>query len=301
MDILARISHQIADIIADHDTLGTPDADLVGTEEGHLVLIVRAGGQIRDMVTRAGRVPDAAEREDLLQAAMMGYLEALKKFDPTRGTQPFTYAYPAIHEALRDANRSASPKPARRDDHERYHQAMTAMDGNPVDAREWSRLQRLRGWEVQREADNGNHVAEQLITRRIYRWENQGRDVATMMHAEEGRGRGLTPLVFDAIHARVTYLDVTTPCDDDNDAPLYDTLEADDSQKAHNHAENTVAVQQLLTHLDDRERTVITAFYGLEGRYEHKAQEVADEIGVSRSRVLNIRKAALGKLAKVAA
>src|SRR5699024_6135553 len=96
VDILARISHQIADIIADHDTLGTPDADLVGTEEGHLVLIVRAGGQIRDMVTRAGRVPDAADREDLLQAAMTDSQQALANSDPPRGTRPAPHSYPAI-------------------------------------------------------------------------------------------------------------------------------------------------------------------------------------------------------------
>ncbi|KIL53398.1 hypothetical protein KP77_03740 [Jeotgalibacillus alimentarius] len=55
-------------------------------------------------------------------------------------------------------------------------------------------------------------------------------------------------------------------------------------------------IRQVVTKLDDREREVITARFGMNGQDEKTQREIAKELGISRSYVSRIEKRALMKL-----
>jgi len=61
---------------------------------------------VRRFVTGAGLDENVLESADLGQAGMMGLLDAIEKFDPTRGVKFETYALQRIHGAIQDQLRT---------------------------------------------------------------------------------------------------------------------------------------------------------------------------------------------------
>ena len=277
------------------------DTELVQTwgDEGRVVLISRCIPRLRRLVGRAAGAGSAA-REDLQQAAILGFLDALDRFDPERGTEPFTYAHTTIVKELQKANRDEEPVPTRQSAHDRYCAAMAATDNDPVKAREWSRLQRLTGFEIQNEADTGNTIASDILDERIERWERAGRDVLACMTET---GRGLEPADFDTIHEALNYVSVDAPLTNDPEGEagtLHDVVPDDSTQAAYASVEDKATVAAYMSHLNEREQAIVTGLFGI-GGVERTATELAEEWGISRPRILNIRKAAVAKMTKAAA
>lgn len=299
-DNLSHLSRAAERYVREYVLEDVTDTELVREwgDEGRVVLISRCAPRLRRLVARAAGA-GAADREDLQQAAILGFLDALTRFDPERGTEPFTYAHTTILKELQKANRDAEPVPTRQSAHDRYCAAMDATDNDPVRAREWSRLQRLTGFEIQDEADAGNTIATDILDERIERWERAGRDVLASM-AETGRG--LLPADFDTIHEALNYVSVDAPLTSDPEGEagtLHDVVGDDSTQAAYASVEDRATVSVLLPYLNERERLVVSGLFGL-GGVTRTATDLADELNISRPRVLNIRKAAVTKLAKVA-
>lgn len=303
MDVLTAITIQADELTDKHGWHATPDADLVGNEDGHTVLISRHSGGIRDVVRQKGAASDA-EYEDRLQSAILGFLESLTSFDAdlTNGDTVLPHAWEYMGREVVETNRTASPRPAASNDHDRFWRAMAATDNDPIRAREWSALQKLTGRQLEALSDAGNVLAADILDGRIAVWERKELDIPEMLDSEASRGRGLSPEVFDAVYATLhyTHLDAATGHEDDASLSKHDTTEAPSARSDYETAEERIAVAQMLNHLDQRERVVISALFGVGGREQKKVIEVAEEVGLGRSRVLGIRKAALSKLRKAA-
>jgi RNA polymerase primary sigma factor len=58
-------------------------------------------------------------------------------------------------------------------------------------------------------------------------------------------------------------------------------------------------LQELVTHLDDRESTILRCRFGLDGGSERTLEEVGKKFGVTRERVRQIQNIALKKLRRM--
>src|SRR5690625_354656 len=183
-NIAERAAHYCDVLMLDDDM---PAAELLTyKQEGKVVLIARYLPQLRRLVARAVRA-NAAEREDLESAAVLGFLEAVDRGVVGRDADPYTYAYTSVVNALQEANRLASPKPVKQSASDRFWRAMGRFDNDPHLAREWSAKQRLTGHELLDLADGGDEMAREIVDARIARCEARGNDVDVML-AEGGRG-----------------------------------------------------------------------------------------------------------------
>ena len=83
-------------------------------------LVVEYAPLVKQIALRlAARLPDNLEREDLIQAGMIGLLDAIEKYDPQREAQFRTYAEFRVKGAMLDdlrasdwIPRSRLPQPA---------------------------------------------------------------------------------------------------------------------------------------------------------------------------------------------
>ena len=62
------------------------------------------------------------------------------------------------------------------------------------------------------------------------------------------------------------------------------------------HESARVHVDDVLTHLGDREQFVITRYFGLDGNEALTLDRIGNQLGVTRERVRQIKEAALGRL-----
>lgn len=279
----------VLDEVDDRDLLAWGEAGLV-------VLIARCEARIRQVVARfSGN--GTVERDDLFQTAMEAFVAAMAEYDPEGTADPYTFAHYRIVQAVKDAAAesviSMPPRIQRR-----FWQAMSAADHNPVRARRWSALQRLTGWALQELADAGDVIAASILDERIALWERKGYDITERM---SDTGRGLEPHVFDTLHAALFYVSVdeAVPTDTDGETLTYgDTIADEAAETAITTVEGMVATSAMLSALDERERRTLVMLYGLDGRGERTASDVAEVLGVSRPRVQNIKAAALRKLRK---
>lgn len=270
-------------------------------EPGVVVLVDRCRGQLKRMVAYYAK-GERSEFADLENAAILGFITALQNYDPARGADPMTYAYHSVRRELQAACRLAVAKTLPDRQHERFWAAMDACDNVPEKARRWAELQCMGGQALQDLADAGDGMASDIITARIARWERKGQDVADMMAADgDDIDRGLSPAVFDDIYSALHYTSIDAALTDPegNAVAVADSVGDPSAQTAYVDVENRAAIARMLHVLDDRERDIIAGLYGLDGS-EVPAIELAERHGISRPRVLNIRAAALRKLAAVA-
>lgn len=292
-----RAASDAAEHLAERHGLGeVPDSDLPAHgEPGALELISRCAPRLAALVQRAARA-NAAEREDLEQAAMLGVLESLPRYNATHGTEPFTYARSYVVNALAAANRTSQAVPTPQSAHDRFWAAMAACANDSRRAREWSRLQRLTGYELLELVDAGNDLAADIMDARIARWERRGQDVDAMLGE---RGRGLEPAEFDAIHSALMYVSVDAPEHDarEDDAPtLAETVACPSAQTAYAEVEDRETVACILAGLESRERFILARHYGI-GGVQLTDSEIAAELGISRTRVVNLRTKLVRQLA----
>jgi len=257
-------------------------------------LIARCEKRLRKLISRHG--VGSAASVDLEQAAMLGTLRALDKVDPDGPAAFFTYAHNIIVEELREVVRTADPKPAERSINARYWAAMAATDYDAVKARRWAGYQCMSAVELEAIAEEtGDVIAREIVDARYDRWERNPRgreweDVA------QDTGRGLDGPTFDAVHASVSYLDAPVSDDSDDDTMTpHESIADPDGERDRLTAEDRQALRQLLATLDERDAEIIRSLFGFE-RPARTAADVAEEWGISRPRVMNIKAKALRNL-----
>lgn len=294
-----------------------------GGESATLELIARYEARIRKLVNQA--YAGAAPKTDLQQAAMLGVLTALEESrhhaDPA---DFFTFAYFYIRGELSEANRGHSPDAAEKHSHRYYFAAMRAADNDPCVARRWSALQRLSIAELECVAEAGGAdamLAREIVDGRVDVYERHVRRgyVGTSRGRGERKpvpswdeyrmqtGRGLDYATFDAVHAAVTYLEdgagsgmtrldaSADTGEGDDGATGHDVTAAPDAADPFAEVENRTALAQLSATLDDREREIIARHLGGE-----TDRAIAEALGLSRPRVVNLRTAAIARMRKLA-
>lgn len=196
--------------------------------------------------------------EDLVHEGILGLLEAVRRFDPTRGTRFSTYAAWWIRKHILAARQRAEA-PVRIPDHRR---------------REVGRI-------VRAERDLGA-----LLHRAPRRDEISARMATTVERVER------------LLAGRTTAVSLDSGRDDDPSRlsdRLADTREdlADQGMIA---AESRRAVLQAFEHLPARQRYVIGRRLGIDGGPGLSLREIGDELHLSRERVRQVEAAALRTL-----
>lgn len=105
---------------------------------------------------------------------------------------------------------------------------------------------------------------------------------------------------FEQKRARAISIDQPVPVGSSNNFTLQHVLENDNAQHADENLNQEIlsaAIQKGLDILDEREKRVITYIYGLSGAHYTMA-EIAEDMGLKRERVRQIRNKALRKLHK---
>ena len=118
-------------------------------------LLMEALPQVRYIARRLhDRLPQHVPREDLVHAGVLGLMEALCKFDPTKNVELKSYAKYRIQGAMLDSLRELdwSPRPLRRKARqlEQAHQQLRARLGRPATETELAAELKIKLEELQR-------------------------------------------------------------------------------------------------------------------------------------------------------
>lgn len=197
---------------------------------------------------------------DRCQAAIPGVIRAIEKFEPDRGLRFSTYATYWIKQAVRRA------------------------------AFEWDRNIRLPV-----------HLADLIV--KVNRVEAALTPELTRQPtpAEIADRAGVSlHLVERALRVRSDTLSLDWPLNDEGDFTLTDQLESSDNTEVQaGQALTADRVEKLLNKLTPREARILRLRYGLFGSRPHKLWEIGDKYGLTRERIRQIEKEALGKLRRV--
>lgn len=205
------------------------------------------------------------ERLELIQEGVAGLLQALDRYDATCGTSFWAYARPTVQRAM---------------------QRLVGELGDAVVLSDQAlrRLSRLRSAE-----DELMREHRRLPTRReIVERSGLERDQAERLLAGTSRPRSLQePITADDGGVIGSLGDlVDDPRAEDAYELVLDVMEAHE-------------LRPLLLVLSPRERSILCARYGLDGR-EQSIAEIAERLGLSTSRVRDIERRALRKLRRAA-
>jgi RNA polymerase sigma factor (sigma-70 family) len=269
---LGRSAPQGEELSAAYLTSLGSRARLTPVEERRLILAAQAGDRraratlveafmpLIGSVARLYRETVRVERIELLQEGVVGLLRALERFDPERGTPFWAFAAWWVRQAM---------------------QQLVSELARPIvlSDRALRKLARIR--DAQRE----------LLQR-------DGREPSSGDIAD---ATGLPREQVDRlIAAERNPRALEEPVGGDHDAgtTLGELLDDPRATEAFERIPRSLDVAQLprmLGVLNERERTIITARFGLEGS-ERTLRELGESLGVSAERVRQIEEASLGKL-----
>ena len=105
--------------------------------------------------------------------------------------------------------------------------------------------------------------------------------------------------VVEVLRYAVDTVSLDEPVRDDGDAELGDFVEDRNAVAPFEHAATSLLpneVAKVLSVLDDRERTILTLRFGLDGGGERTLEEVAEHFGLTRERIRQIEARAMSKL-----
>jgi RNA polymerase sigma factor (sigma-70 family) len=105
--------------------------------------------------------------------------------------------------------------------------------------------------------------------------------------------------VVEVLRYAVDTVSLDEPVRDDGDAELGDFVEDRNATAPFDHAAPSLlpgVVAKVLAVLDDRERTILTLRFGLDGGGERTLEEVAEHFGLTRERIRQIEARAMSKL-----
>ncbi|MBI4083687.1 MAG: FliA/WhiG family RNA polymerase sigma factor [Candidatus Lambdaproteobacteria bacterium] len=205
----------------------------------------------------AARLPDHLDREDLVQAGMIGLLDAIEKYDPTREAQFRTYAEFRIRGAMLDDLRACDWIPRSvRENADRIAQAQQAI-----------------------QAQTGRHAEEPEIAAALGLSLNEYHDLllkartAPLLSIEELQDYtddGSSGTIFDVLE--------DPSCSDPLDVLALDELRA--------------RLRDAIARLPEKERLVLSLYYndGL------NLKEIGQVLGLTESRVCQIRTQAVLRL-----
>ncbi|MEA2357141.1 MAG: polymerase primary sigma factor [Solirubrobacteraceae bacterium] len=216
-------------------------------------------------VARDYRVSPNVDRNELLQEGVVGLLRALERYDPSTGTPFWAYAQHWVRRSV---------------------QQLVAELTRPtvLSERALRHLSRLKAaWRDLYEERHREPTRDELAERaglspdevsRLLEIERMPRSTEAPLLTEDGTVWGL----FEEVLA--------DPLADGEYERVLDAMEAQE-------------LVGLLSGLSERERMILRARYGLDGEEQTRAQ-VAERLGISPSRVREIERRALGKLAAAA-
>ena len=105
--------------------------------------------------------------------------------------------------------------------------------------------------------------------------------------------------VVEVLRYAVDTVSLDEPVRDDGDAELGDFVQDRNAVAPFDHAATSLLpgeVAKVLAVLDDRERTILTLRFGLDGGGERTLEEVAEHFGLTRERIRQIEAQAMSKL-----
>jgi len=228
-----------------------------GSEAARSRLLEEHLGLVHHVARQLSRTLAAkADVDEMVSAGTMGLMSALEGFDPSRGLAFSTFAAPRIRGAILDE--------LRRQDHVPRSVRRKARDLSQ--ARET--LQRIFGRPPE-PAEMAEHLGVDLPT--LWKWEA---DVENAVHVPLERQAG------DQDGGPASPVEVLP---DESHASIEDSL---------NHEQEVSLLREALLGLKQQERTVLSLYYF----EELKLHEIAGILGLTESRVSQIRSKALGKL-----
>ena len=197
---------------------------------------------------------------DLINEGNVGLVKAAEKFDETRGFKFISYAVWWIRQSIMEALAVKS--------------RIVRVPLNQVGI-----------------ASKVNRATEQFL-------QEHGRvpsthELATMTGIDE-------ELVVSAFEANGRSTSIDAPISEDDDNSLADMLSSDDdnarSDSSLDRESMNLFISDLLKEvLNDREQRIITESFGI-GRMEKSLEEIADEMGMTRERIRQVKEKALRKI-----
>ena len=245
---------------------------LAAAAERELVLAARRGGAAEReelveafvpliaSVARIYRSRAQVDRAELMQEGVVGLLRALERFDPEMGTPFWMYASWWVRQAM---------------------QQLVSELGRPIvmSDRALRKIARIKDAQREHLQRHGREPSLSAIAETIGVPRQQ---VESLMAAER------CPRALEE------------PVGGDHDAgiTLGELLDDPSASEAFDRIPRQLELAQLprvLAVLDERERTIISARFGLDG-HESTLRELGEQLGVSAERVRQIEEVSLGKL-----
>jgi RNA polymerase primary sigma factor len=211
-------------------------------------------------VARIYRGSTAVNRTELLQAGIVGLLHALDQYNPALGTPFWAYACWWVRRSM---------------------QQLVSELTRPVVLSDRALRQLARVKDAQRDHVQA-HGAEPTLRELALATGMRREQVETLIAADR-KPRGLE----EPVHG-----------DEDSTSTFGDLLADPRAEDAYERVPRRLAAEELgslLRLLTERERRVLRARYGLDGR-EQTLRELAETLGISAERVRQIEQEALGKL-----
>lgn len=227
-----------------------------GDEKAMEDLIIRNGRLVTKYLTRFGHLKFGVQ-EDLLQEGLLGIQRAAVSFDPSAGNSFSTYAMFWIRQKM-----------------VRYVQSEYESVRFPVHIEE-KRLHIRKLQSQYNEPLSREEIAEKLDI-----------SIASVNMAMEG---SRTISLNEKISHEHT---------DDKEMTFLDTLRSNENMVSdtENKTANPIIMELLNRYLTETEKDILMKRFGFYDGIPHTLQEVADTRGISRERVRQLQKRAIGKL-----